>query len=225
MKRVSDLLAFLTDDYVRKDVFASYSEASDRTKGEKPCDIAILEVSDSNEVDLSKAYRKKYEQCNMMLIVNQQISPMEYLVPEIRAASLIVRPTPKQKAEEMIKGFLRFSFRDNYTNENGKIMIENKGTKTAIPFSQIYYLEVRGKKIYIRLRYKEYCINRSLESIKEELPDYFVQSHRSFIVNTRLLESIKLSENIVSLYDGIIVPLSRSFKQNFKELVNNARAV
>ena len=102
--------------------------------------------------------------------------------------------------------------------------MENREGATAIPYSQIYYIEVRERKIFIRLKNKEYSKYDSMEHILEQLPDQFVRCHRSYAFNMQHLERVRLSENAVYLEHGLIVPLSRSYKPAVKELLHHQEA-
>ena len=91
------------------------------------------------------------------------------------------------------------------------------------PYSQIYYIEVRGKKIFIRLKEKEYSKYDSMEHVMEELPDQFIRCHRSYTVNKEYIVGIRLSNNLIMLEDDIIVPLSRRYKADMKAYMKEVR--
>ncbi len=113
-------------------------------------------------------------------------------------------------------------FMQNYLESQEKpqdqqcMVLENREGRTVIPFRQIYYIEVRERKVFIRIRNKEYSRYDSLEHMLEGLPDYFIRCHRSFVFNRQHLERVRLSENAVYLEHGIMVPLSRSYKPAVK---------
>ena len=89
-----------------------------------------------------------------------------------------------------------------------------------IPFGQIYYLEAREKKVFIRMRMEELAINGTMEKLSERLPENFLRCHRSFIVNMDYISQIKLAENMLYLREGLFVPVSRSYKATVKRQLN-----
>ena len=86
-----------------------------------------------------------------------------------------------------------------------------------IPWEQIYYFESRGKRIYARLRGEEIGFTGTLESLAETLPENYRRCHRSFIVNVEKIDRVRFAENLILLWDGLAVPLSRSYKRSMKE--------
>ena len=46
-----------------------------------------------------------------------------------------------------------------------------------------------------------------------------MRCHRSFLVNTRKIQKIRMAENCLELYSGATVPLSRTYRQKIRELM------
>ena len=99
------------------------------------------------------------------------------------------------------------------------LLIETREGKTYIPLSKIYYFEAREKKIYVRLKKQEFTFYDTIEHLEESLPEGFLRCHRSFIVSRSRVQKVMLSKNLIELEDGISLPLSRSYKPVFKELI------
>ena len=220
-----------------KESFAYCSEeelhivsASDPAKGEEVVqkkdliDTAFFDVTSEKGLTLTRDFRQFYELSEILVIADMQISPMQYLTPDIRAASLLLRPFTEEQSKDTITKFFKAYCRGREVkNEEKKLVVENRQGKIAIPYSSIYYIEVREKKIYVRLKEKEYSKYETMENIIAELPEDFVRCHRSFVVNTNYINRIKLSENTIYLEDDIMVPLSRSYKSQLKEFMNQLK--
>lgn len=190
----------------------------------QPMDMACIRVADTKEVELLRVVRSNYQQLEMLIIVNKEISPMTYLTPDIRAASLLLAPYTEQEYKVVAKEFLKFFFQNReHVDEKKVLLITNREGKITVPYNQVYYIEIRERKVYVRLRDKEYSQYDSLEHILEKLPDNFVRCHRSYVFNAQHLDSVKLSENTIYLEHGINVPLSRSYKPAIKEYINGLR--
>lgn len=222
-----------------RDIFAKFSEE----KLEVPCfceqhsleeffkqsplvDLACIRIRGEKEIELLRAVRRQYAQSDFFLIADHTISPMEYLTPDIRAASLLLWPYQEKEQTQVLKTFLQdfFNHRDR-SDTDGAYVVENQSGKVVIPYDQIYYVEVRERKVFIRLRNKEYSRYDSLENVMKQLSDTFIRCHRSFVFNTRHLDKVRLSENTIYLDHGMILPLSRKYKPAVKEYVNGLRSV
>ena len=189
-------------------------------------DLACMDVTNADDIYLLKKIREQYGQSEIFLIADREISPMKYLTPDIRAASLLLRPYKEKQCQQVVQDFFRSFYRSRENLEEKKIFVmENQEGKTLIPFEQIYYIEVRERKVFIRLKNKEYSRYDSLEHILKSFPNTFLQCHRSFAFNTERFDSVKLSENTICLENDIMVPLSRSYKPAIKEFLHGLQRI
>ncbi len=85
------------------------------------------------------------------------------------------------------------------------------------PYDKILFFEANNKKINLRAGNEEYDFYDSIENISHTLPDYFVRCHRAYLVNAKKIRKVKLSDGLIEMGNGVIVPLSRTYKQNVKE--------
>jgi DNA-binding LytR/AlgR family response regulator len=187
-------------------------------------DTAFVDVTNNLGLQISKEVRQAYELSELLVIADETVSPMEYLTPEIRASSLLLRPFDEKQGKRIVQQFFQSFYRwQNTSNEDKVFVIENRQGKVSIPYSKIYYIEVREKKVFIRLKEKEYSKYDTMENLVKELPDSFIRCHRSFVVNKNYISRIKLSENVIYLDDTIEVPLSRSYKADIKAYIKELK--
>lgn len=212
-----ELFARLSEDQLELRCFSASSGMMEYLRQGPLVDLFCAGITGPEEITLLRRVRRMYEKADFLLIADDTISPMEYLVPGVRASSLLLYP---YRGEQHRQVFLEFM--QNYLESLEKpqdqqcMVLENREGRTVIPFRQIYYIEVRERKVFIRIRNKEYSRYDSLEHMLEGLPDYFIRCHRSFVFNRQHLERVRLSENAVYLEHGIMVPLSRSYKPAVK---------
>lgn len=87
-----------------------------------------------------------------------------------------------------------------------------------INFSEIIYVE--GLKDYIQIHIstspKAAVVRMSMKAMEEELPNNFERIHKSFIVNTEKISSIR--KNSVFVYDKEL-PVSESYKDVIEKLI------
>ncbi|AUD64764.1 hypothetical protein BK011_03380 [Tenericutes bacterium MZ-XQ] len=88
----------------------------------------------------------------------------------------------------------------------------------------IYYLESFGEDIYAHVHGKVEVIKKPLYQLEEMLkPYHFIRISKSYIVNTRKINYIKVGLNAklkLELKDGSILEVTRSFVKSFKESLN-----
>lgn len=222
-KLAKNLFAYLSEEELKLYCFSSLDMAKEFLEQGQLLDLACIGVTGQEEITLLHQIRQLYAQAQLLLVADASISPMEYLTPAVRAASLLLYPYEEKKKEQVLHGFLRSSLQQRAADAPGNkdfLVIENREGRTVVPFSQIYYIEVRERKIFVRIKNKEYSKYDSMEHMLEQLPDLFVRCHRSFAFNIQHLERIRLSENAVYLEHGMMVPLSRSYKSAVKECMH-----
>lgn len=178
-------------------------------------ELAVVNLCDENGIKNAKNIRKRFPNTEIMLIADSEISPMEYLNPDIRPSSLIIRPYKHNELYGVIRDFMQQIITEN---ENG-IWIDTSEGKSKVLFSNILYVEARDKRLFIRQNAIEYSIYDSLENFIKKLPANFIRCHRSFAINSQHISRIRFSENYILLSEDVTVPLSRTYKQNIRELV------
>lgn len=217
-----DAVAFCSDDQLNIETVTDKKGVEGFLKKHELMDAAFLDITDTDGIDLSKNIRNAYELSELLVIADASISPMEYMTPDIRAASLLLRPFGTEQSRQVVNQFFHAYYRNQAgQKEERKMVIENRQGKISIPYSKIYYLEVREKKIFVRLKDKEYSKYGTLENVLKELSDDFIRCHRSFAVNKHYIDRVKLSENAIYLEHNIMVPLSRSYKAELKEYMKS----
>ena len=218
-----DIFAYLSEEELELYCFSTLDTVREYLTEGSLLDLACIGVTGREEIALLRQIRGLYAQAELLLVADASISPMEYLTPAVRAASLLLYPYQEKQKEQVLRGFLRSCLQDRVQNASGEkdfLVIENREGRIVIPYHQIYYIEVRERKIFIRIKNKEYSKYDSMEHMLEQLPDIFVRCHRSFAFNMQHLDRIRLSENAVYLEHGMMVPLSRSYKSAVKEYMH-----
>lgn len=215
--QVLDIAALVSEEKWELTCFSSLKELMDFVEKQPLVNLACYDVTERTGLNYLGELRKGYRDAALMLIADGSLSPMEYVRPDILASSLILRPFSiadfRDKIRDMMKEYIG-NIEDEQSNE--AFVVETREGKTRIPYNQIYYMEARDKKIYIRLREKEMAFYDTLDELEQKLPEGFIRCHRSFLVNQIYVEKILLSQSEIHLSHGMMVPLSRSYKPRFK---------
>ncbi len=85
----------------------------------------------------------------------------------------------------------------------------NKGIELINP-NDVIFIQSDGVYIEIHTRKTTIVQRKLLKEMEEELPDFFIRVHRSYLVNSAYIE--KKTANSVTL-NGYEIPVSRSFKE------------
>lgn len=190
-------------------------EVSMELEEDKTPDIAVVNICGKGGIEHVHKVRSLYPKVEIMLISDVTVSPMQYLTPVIHPLSLVISPYKESELMKTLQDFVVMMF----DVDDGALWVDTYNGKTKLPYANILYIEAKNKMINIRLESMEHSVYGTLEQYAEKLPSYFKRCHRAVIVNTKFVQKIRFSENYIMLKNGEMVPLSRSCKQNFKEMV------
>ncbi len=182
-------------------------------------DIACVDLTLNGGINSAKKIRTLNGNTYIMVIADKDISPMEYISPEVMAASLLLRPFDGATLQDVMKKTVKAYFKNFIDKDktDDVFVIENRDGRQLVPYDRIVCFEARDKKVFAVTESLEYSFYDTIENLEAELPDYFIRSHRGFIVNSQKISTIHLSQSIIVMDDGSELPLSRSFKSSFKE--------
>lgn len=212
---VRDQAAFETGQELDCQAFHSAEEAADYLN-ERESAIIGWDVSKESGRKTLIAVRERCREAFLLVVAEQDTSPLTFLTPAIAPSSLVIRPLTPSELRRAAKEMLD-SLHHERNEDDAYFTITGKNEQTRIPFNRIYYFEARGRKLYARQRGEEIGFTGTLEQLASDLPDEFQRCHRSFIVNTRKIDKVLLAQNLICMREGLSVPLSRSYKRSIKE--------
>ena len=76
-----------------------------------------------------------------------------------------------------------------------------------IRISDIKYIESMGRTIFIHELFGNTKLNMKLDNFQKKLPDCFLRTHKSYIVNINMIKSV--SNNSIELFSGEIIPVAK----------------
>ena len=214
-REIRKLTAHYTDERMQFEMFRSSSQLLNWMKKTDLLDLAFVDISVHGGLDAAKKIRAFFPKTEILIIADVTVSPVKYLCPSIRPSALLLRPVNKKWNDAVKEFFLQFILSQKKKNDDEMLRIENRKGIFRIPFNKIYYLEAREKKVFIRMQIEELGVSETLEKMAEKMPSNFMRCHRSFIVNTDQIMQVSRNENVLYLKDGMIVPISRSYRKVF----------
>lgn len=82
-----------------------------------------------------------------------------------------------------------------------------RGKPVSVPHREILYLESLGHTVNIHTAEEQITVYERLNNILQQLPDGFIQCHKSFVVNMRQIRRFQPPD--VLLKNGVKIPVSR----------------
>ena len=199
------------------DFYNRIDDMLEKIKENPIMDVVCFDLEQDQGISYAKYIRKCYEKAFMILMAGSDMSPMEYIRPDILPAGLIISPATDDDIKKVFREVFEALIEQVRAREDDKLyVVATREGIVRIPYRRIVYFESRNKKIYIRYDNREVGFYSTMDKIESELECYFVRTHRSFMVNKEYIRRINLSQNIVTLKNDITVPLSRSYKPSFK---------
>lgn len=182
-------------------------------------DMSCVDVTMNNGVIWAKKARSINEHGFIIVVADNKMSPMEYIVPDIKVGALLIKPYSKEMMNKVLFESIQ-SYMTEFSDSdiNRQFIIDTREGRQVIPYSTINYFEAREKKIFANIGSKEIAFYDTIDNLEKNLPDLFIRCHRSFIVSKLKIDKIYLSQNLITLMDGYNVPLSRTYKKDLKGL-------
>lgn len=183
-----------------------------------PVDVLILDINFKSEIsgiDIANKIRK----INKKIYIIFATGHLEYLILAYKCKTFDYLPKPISM-ENLETTILRL-FDDVNENKANNNYIRINNNNTILNSDLIYYIEKDKTKVIFKTKDAEYSTYASFNKIKEALPPSFIRCHKSYIVNTKNVESI---ENGIIHFDKTntaFCSIGQVYKKNFLEVFKN----
>lgn len=164
------------------------------------CDIIILLIS-TVEYDQYQKFISSLDRDIRVLLLNHNKFPDKKNIYSLS----------QQNYNAEIISFLQKCQQEDARNEKEDLLIRINDKYKRIRTAEIEYLQADGKYITLHLEDRSYSLRSSLKSMESVLPDFFLRTHASYIVNTNKIESIHMHEQNIDL-NNVSIPFSRKYK-------------
>lgn len=206
--------AYRTEEGVTVTALLNWEMLSEFLAKKTQADVGCVDVTDPEGILQAELLRTSYPDLILVLLASPEMSPVTYLKPAVLAAGLLLKPVSEEAAAGVFREILL-----NLLPEPGKgtFLLETRDERQRLPYGNILYFEARAKKIYACMEDREYGFYDTIDRLEQSLPPLFVRCHRSYLVNSGWIAGVKLSSGCLRLKNDIELPLSRSYKNRFKE--------
>ncbi|MBD5087635.1 MAG: response regulator transcription factor [Clostridiales bacterium] len=174
----------------------------------KSVDLLFLSIELENGLGFEFGKHLRENLCNFDTQIVYVSEKPEYAMElfETMPLDFLLKPISKEKLQSLMEHFLikiepaerLFYFKVN-------------GITNIVPYNEIFYFQSTLRKIVIFAVYDTNEFYGKLDNIEEQLPEYFVRIHKSYIVNTHFVT--KYCYDSVSLSNKQHLPISRSYKE------------
>lgn len=124
----------------------------------------------------------------------------------------LIKPVTKEMLYDVCRRFLR-------RQKKGKkfFYYKDRLETKVIFYGEILYFRSIGHKIAVCTKEGIQEFYGKLGEVEEQVPDYFLRIHKSFLVNSHYIQSYRLDK--VILYNGEELIISRSYKEQVRAFV------
>lgn len=220
VKAVCDVLksVILSSDKLKNgelhiDVFNDEIALIEELKDNIRYDLIFLdiELGEINGVEVGHVIRDEIEDYNTKIVYISGKNSYDRQLFDVQPLTFISKPIEKEKVIKAVLLALKISNRENKTFK----FISFKST-IKVPYSEILYFESYKREIKIICVKETYRFYGKMEEVKKQLPDFFIQPHRSYIVNYEQIKQFKPDEIIT--FNGDRIPISQSRRRAIKEI-------
>lgn len=156
-------------------------------------------------IELARRIRKVHTHIPIIFVSDyMQFSPLGY---EVNAVRYLNKASDdfSEKLDECLKYVLSV-----LSTAFTAYTIHSKNSVIQVPFRDIIFFEARNHKIHIKTLNLEFTEWKTMLELTEELPDFFVQTSRSYIVNVHHIMSVLPNEVVAT--GNLHIQLSRTYK-------------
>lgn len=189
----------VTTYFTTKELMADYEKGRDRNIA----DILLMDidVNGTNGIDVAKGLQERFSGLKVIFITGH----IDYSTEIFRASpsNFLVKPIDRGRLVEAVGKAME----QLESEERECFIVTFKGNVFKIKARDILYFESEKRTVILHARHDNWTIYRKLDDVQEELPDYFLRCHQSYLVNMNEIKSLKPLR--LELYQGAEIPVSR----------------
>lgn len=206
----TDRLEYYSDNSELNSVISSFSDTS----------LYILR-RDASLLQTANHIRSVNDSNYMVLVFGDVSEIVDLVSPTLRPSGLLPENAEDEKIGNIIDEVYCDYERSSTLYEGPVCRFSIKGADYRIPFCQIMVIEITAKKITLHTAAQNYGFYDTLENVMNDMPDYFMRVHRSFVVNKNYIKKVNYKERTIIMTDDSAVFFSRGYSAEIREYNNN----
>ena len=161
--------------------------------------------------------RQSSEETFILLVSNSNCDLSKCFRPKIRPGGVLFRPLQNAELRDILEEVAAEIDRLAQNETEDVFIFKAEGVSRRVPLRDILFFEASNKKVILHTAGQEIVYYDSIENLSAQLPPHFIRCHRSYIVNTRRIESMRGAEMEVRLNGGYRIPFSRSYRDAVRQ--------
>ena len=129
----------------------------------------------------------------------------------------LMKPISYSRFYQAVKKVQAHLAKKGITPQNDEIFVKDGHDLVKLNLREVLYIEAVSNYVAFKTQAKNVLSLLSMKKLEDNLPDYFVRIHRSYIVNIRKVDKVE-SNNL--LIGSITLPVSSSYKQTLLDKLN-----
>ena len=198
---------------IQTEVFYSGKELCKHLDSDSQFDLIFLDIEmpGLSGVDIGQRIRKTKNDYNTELIYITGTNQYMRQLLDLRPLRYIEKPFTKETITEALELALQLA-----DQLEGYFRFSIKGADYKLKYGEILYLESRLRKIFLVTQKGNFEFYGNFNEQIDELPRYFVQIHRSYIVNINRVMAYLGNSVLMENSDELIV--SQTYRNRLKEI-------
>lgn len=189
----------VTAYFTAEDLMDDYEKGRDRNIA----DVLLMDidVNGVNGIDVASELQARFSELKVIFITGH----IDYSTEIFRAApsNFLVKPIDRERLVDAVGKAIQ----ELEEEERDCFVVTFKGNVFKIKARDILYFESEKRTVILHARHDSWTIYRKLDDVQQELPDYFLRCHQSYLVNMNEIKSLKPLR--LELYQGDEIPVSR----------------
>lgn len=213
-QHIERILPFLTNypqDTIK--TYQSVSEFKNNLSAITDYSIFILDIciNDDDGIALAKTILNLFPSSQIIFISSFLEKAID--VYKVQHCYFIYKP----KLEEYLPDALNKAIH-NIEESQKCLTIQLKDKVKVIQLKKIIYIERNKRYSYIHTIDETIKLPENLNSLYEQLPEYFIRCHNSFIFNIKFAQEFKRTS--IMLENEITIPVSRKYHNDVKKAIH-----
>lgn len=174
-----------------------------------------IELGTTTGIDVGLRIREELDDHISKIVFITSKNGYESQLFDIQPLNFLRKPIDSQKLQKCIDLTVKLLGRENKTFKYKK-----NYDVVKVKIKDILYFEKEGRKIKIVTTFGEDFFNETILSIKNRLPQNFIEPHGSFIVNFEKI--IRLQKDYLIMVNNKEIPVSQRSLKNIRTMLLNS---
>ena len=217
-RNASDILLSILDDYPGElEKIQVYESGEEFLQAKERYDLLFLDIDMKGMDGIETARRIRLRDKKLKIVYVTAYSEYAGRAFSVHAFGYLLKPVKKERVLRQVEDAL--AYREEEKESCTLMVFVTKEGRILLPQADIYYFEIRNRKIRLAARQKDYEMKGRISDLRERLQSCgFASPHKSFVVNLDQIKNIKGYD--VYLMNGEVLPLSQKQAVTFKECLS-----